>query len=58
MGNKPAAITQADVKRVIRAARKEGVRQVEVRVRDKASVIIPLCEPEQKSVESNEEISL
>ena len=55
---KPAAITQADVKRVIRAARKEGVRQVEVRIRDKASVIIPLCEPEQKSVEPEEQIRL
>ena len=58
MSGKPAAITEADVKRVIRAARKEGVRQVELRTRGGASVIIPLCEPEQKSVEPEEQIRL
>ncbi len=58
MSGKAAAITETDVKRVIRAARNEGVRQVEVRIRDEASVIIPLCEPEQKPVEIDEEISL
>ena len=58
MSNKPAAITEADVKRVIRAARKEGVRHVELRTRGGASVIIPLCEPDQKPVAGDEEISL
>ena len=58
MSGKAATITEADVKRVIRAARKEGVRQVEVRIRDGASVIIPLCEEDQKPVETEKEISL
>jgi len=58
MSGKPAAITQAEVKRVIRAAKREGVRQVEVRTRGGASVIIPLCEPDQKPIAADEEISL
>jgi hypothetical protein len=32
MPRRPAHITQADVARVIRAAKQEGVREVEVRV--------------------------
>jgi hypothetical protein len=35
-------ITQADVRRVIRAARQEGAREVEVRVGDKAAIVIRL----------------
>ena len=57
MGNRPAAFTQADVQRAIKAARKEGLATVEVR-RGDTSVILQLCEPDQKSVESDEEISL
>ena len=57
MSGKPAAFTEADVKRLIRAAKKEGLRSVEVRMGG-ASVIIPLCEEDQKSVETEKEISL
>ena len=57
MSGKLAAFTETDVKRVIRAAKKEGLRRVEVRMGE-ASVIIPLCEEDQKSVETDEEISL
>jgi hypothetical protein len=57
MSGRPAAFTQADVQRAIRAAKKEGLATVEVR-RGDTSVILQLCEPDQKSVESDEEISL
>jgi hypothetical protein len=42
MPRRPAMITQADVRRVIRAARQEGAREVEVRVGDKAAIVIRL----------------
>jgi len=57
MSGKRAAFTEPDVRRVIRAAKKEGLRRVEVRVGG-ASVIIPLCPEDQKSIEADEEISL
>jgi len=52
-----AAFTQADVQRVIKAAKKEGLATVEVRKGD-TSVILHLCQPEQKPIETDEEISL
>lgn len=42
MSRRPAAITQADVARVIRAAKQEGAAEVEVRVNDQASIVIRL----------------
>jgi len=57
MSNRPAAFTEADVRRTIRAAKKEGAPKVEVR-RGDTSVIVHLCEPDQKPVEADEEISL
>jgi hypothetical protein len=57
MSGRPAAFTQADVQRAIKAAKKEGLATVEVRKGD-TSVILHLCEPEQKPVASDEEISL
>jgi hypothetical protein len=57
MSNRPAPFTEADLKRAIRAAKKEGAQKVEVR-RGDSSVIVHLCEPDQKSVEADEEISL
>jgi hypothetical protein len=57
MSGKPAAFTETDVKRLIRAAKKEGAPKVEVR-RGETSVIVHLREPDQKSVETDEEISL
>jgi len=57
MSNRPATFTEADLKRAIRAAKKEGAPKVEVR-RGETSVIVHLCEPDQKPVETDEEISL
>ena len=57
MSNRPAEFTEADLKRAIRAAQKEGAPKVEVR-RGETSVIVHLCEPDQKPIETDEEISL
>jgi hypothetical protein len=42
MSNRPARITQAEIERAIRAAKKAGVTVVEVRIGDEASIRIPL----------------
>ena len=47
MSRRPATITQADVARAIRAA-KEGAAEVEVRVGDRASILIRIA-PSTKS---------
>jgi hypothetical protein len=41
MSNRPARITQAEIERVIRAARKAGIKEVEVKIGE-ASIRIPL----------------
>jgi hypothetical protein len=56
MSGNPAAITQADVQRAIRAARKEGVAKIEVRIRDAASLIIHISE--EKHIAPGEQIVL
>jgi hypothetical protein len=45
MSRRPATITQADIARALRAAKQEGAREVEVRVGDKATIIIRLGPP-------------
>lgn len=40
MSRRPAAITQADVARAIRAARQAGAAEVEVRVGKEATIVI------------------
>ena len=57
MSGKLAAFAEADVKPVIGAAKKEGLRRVEVRMGE-ASAIVPLREEDQKPVETDEEISV
>jgi hypothetical protein len=42
MSNRPARITQAEIERAIRAAKKLGLPEVEVRLGDEASIRIPL----------------
>ena len=42
MPRRPAAITQADVARVIRAAKAAGASEVEVRLGDGAQIIVRL----------------
>jgi hypothetical protein len=42
MSNRPARITQSEIERAIRAAKKAGLTEVEVRLGDDASIRIPL----------------
>ena len=42
MSRRPAAITQADVARAIRAARQTGAAEVEIRIDGKSSIIVRL----------------
>jgi hypothetical protein len=53
VSNRPARITQAEIERVIRAARKAGVTEVEVKMGDEVSIRIALV-PEQPVAESEE----
>ena len=53
MSNRPARITQAEIERAIRAAKKAGVTEVEVRIGDDASIRIPLT-PEKPIAEPRE----
>jgi hypothetical protein len=56
MSNRPARITQAEIERAIRAAKKAGVTVVEVKIGEEASIRIPLV-PE-KPVAKSEDIVL
>ena len=53
MSNRPARITQAEIERAIRAAKKAGLNEVEVRLGDEASIRIPLA-PEKPIADSGE----
>jgi hypothetical protein len=53
MSRRPARITQSEIERVIRAARKAGLTEVEVKIGDDTSIRIPLA-PEQAIAESEE----
>jgi hypothetical protein len=53
MSNRPARVTQAEIERAIRAARKFGLTEVEVRLGDDASVRIPLT-PDKPVAETGE----
>lgn len=55
-----APFTQAAVRRVIRAARREGVTAATVKMPDGTTIIIPLStdEPEPKKVERKREVVL
>jgi hypothetical protein len=53
MSNRPARITQAEIERAIRAAKKAGLTEVEVKIGDEASIRIPLA-PEKPIAESEE----
>ena len=43
MARTPANITQADIARVIRAAKKAGATEVEVRIGDRDAIIIRIA---------------
>ena len=56
MSNRPARIKQAEIERAIRAAKKAGVTEIELKIGDNATVRIPLAS--DKSVADTEEIVL
>jgi 2-iminoacetate synthase ThiH len=56
MSNRLARITQAEIERAIRAAKKAGVTEVEVKIGDEASIRIPLVP--DKPVAKSEDIVL
>jgi hypothetical protein len=61
MPRRPALLTQADIARAIRAAKQEGAHEVEVRVGDKATIVIklgPLSTGANCVLEENGEIVL
>jgi hypothetical protein len=53
MSNRLARITQAEIERVIRAAKKAGLTEIEVKIGDDASIRIPLA-PERPIAEAEE----
>jgi hypothetical protein len=53
MSNRPARITQAEIERALRAAKKAGASEVEVKIGDQASIRIPLA-PEKPVAEYGE----
>jgi hypothetical protein len=53
MSNRPARITQAEIERAIRAAKKAGLTEVEVRLGDEALIRIPLV-PDKAIAEPGE----
>ena len=58
MGNKPSRVRQREIQQVIRGARNEGAKQIEIRIGKEASVIIDLCKDEQKPIAGEKEITL
>jgi hypothetical protein len=57
MSRRPALITTAEARRIIRAAKQEGACEVVVQVGE-AKYLIKLSTGEEKAVEPNEEIVL
>ena len=57
MGNKPSRVRQREIQQIIRGARKEGAKRIELHIGEEASVIIPL-QDEQKPVAKEEQITL
>jgi hypothetical protein len=57
MGNKPSRVRQREIQQIIRGARNEDAKQIELRIGEEASVIIPL-QDEQKPVAPEEQITL
>ena len=57
MSNRPAEVRQRTIEQIMRGARKQGAKSIEVRV-GTATVIIPLCEDDKKPVAPEEQITL
>lgn len=60
MARQPARITQKEVERTIRAAKRTGVAEIEVRIGEQASIIIRLISTggPTEAIAANEEIVL
>jgi len=58
MPRRPAAVTQADVRRVIRAARQAGASEVVVRLGDQAQIVVRLSTGEAAALEKSGDIVL
>jgi hypothetical protein len=56
MNNRPCRITQAEIERAIRAARKAGLAEVEVKIGNGASIRIPLTTPDKPVAEADIEL--
>jgi hypothetical protein len=56
MSNRPARITQAEIERATRAAKKAGVTEIELKIGDSVTMRIPLAP--NKPVADTEEIVL
>jgi hypothetical protein len=58
MIGRPARIRKCEIKRVIEAARKEGIKEVTIKVGDEAAVVIPLgdqkADDKGKAADKNE----
>jgi hypothetical protein len=52
MNRRPASLTEADYRRAIRAAKKEGAAEVEVRMKDQASIIIRLAASTERTADT------
>jgi hypothetical protein len=60
VSRRPATITQADIARVIRAAKQAGAAEIEVRMGDQTAIVIRLnlSTGDEKRLEPGEEIIL
>ena len=57
MSNRPAEVRQRTIEQIMRGARKQGAKQIELHIGE-ATVVIPLVEDEQKPVAKEEQITL
>jgi hypothetical protein len=57
MSNRLAEVRQRTIEQIIQGAKKQGAKSIEVRV-GKATVVIPLCEDDDKPVAAEKEITL
>lgn len=58
MSNRPATVTQVEIRRAIKAAKREGLQVVVVKTRDGASITIPLSTAADEPLEAEREIVL
>ena len=56
MGNKPVRVRQRELETVIRGARNQGAKSIELRIGKEASVVIPLVDGDQKPIVGNDQI--